>query len=148
MRARRLALAALSLLALVAAAKAAGTESPVGRWVTEGGGSHVEIYPCGERLCGRIAWLKESLGKDGRPKRDSKNPDPARRAQTIEGLTFMWDFAAASAPGEWVDGRVYNPRDGETYRARMKLLSDGRLELRGYVVLPLLGGSTRWQRLN
>ncbi|MBL8664198.1 MAG: DUF2147 domain-containing protein, partial [Candidatus Odyssella sp.] len=82
------ALAFAILVLLPAAARAdTGAASPVGRWLTEGGTSHVEIYRCGAALCGRIAWLKEPIGKDGKPKRDSKNPDPARRAQTIEGLT-------------------------------------------------------------
>lgn len=146
MRAFAFALFALLLLVPDMRAEASGTASPVGRWVTEGGTSHVEIYRCGEALCGRIAWLKEPIGKDGKPKRDSKNPDPARRAQTIEGLTFLWNFAAA-APGEWDGGRVYNPLDGDTYRARMRMLPDGRLELRGYVLLPLFGGSQRWERV-
>lgn len=137
----------LAPAAPAARADAPSGATPLGRWITEGGESHVEIYRCGANLCGRIAWLKEPLGKDGRPKRDSKNPDRARRAQTIEGLTFLWDFAAAAAPGEWNEGRVYNPRDGDTYRARMRVLPDGRLELRGYVVIPLLGGSQRWVRV-
>jgi uncharacterized protein (DUF2147 family) len=146
MRAFAFAASVLLLLGADMRAGAGGTVSPVGRWLTEGGTSHVEIYRCGEALCGRIAWLKEPIGKDGKPKRDSKNPDPARRAQTIEGLTFLWNFAAA-APGEWDGGRVYNPLDGETYRARMRMLPDGRLELRGYVLLPLFGGSQRWERV-
>ncbi len=146
MRAFIFAISALLLLTPAMRAGAGGTASPVGRWVTEGGSSHVEIYRCGEDLCGRIAWLREPIGKDGKPKRDSKNPDPARRAQTIEGLTFLWNFAAV-APGEWDGGRVYNPLDGDTYRARMRMLPDGRLELRGYVLLPLFGGSQRWERV-
>jgi uncharacterized protein (DUF2147 family) len=147
MRAFAVAIALFLSLAAAMRADASGTASPVGRWITEGGTSHVEIYPCGAHLCGRIAWLKEPLGKNGRPKRDSMNPDRERRAQTIEGLTFMWNFAAAAAPGEWDGGRVYNPLDGDTYRARMRMLPDGRLELRGYVLLPLFGGSQRWERV-
>lgn len=146
MRALFLALSLLLPLSAAFRAEASGTGSPVGRWITEGGSSHVEIYRCGDALCGRIAWLREPIGKDGKPKRDSKNPDPARRAQTIEGLTFLWNFAAA-APGEWEGGHVYNPLDGDTYRARMRMLPDGRLELRGYMLIPLFGGSQRWERV-
>jgi uncharacterized protein (DUF2147 family) len=146
MRAFVFAVSVLLLLVPDIRARASGTASPLGRWVTEGGSSHVEIYRCGDALCGRIAWLREPIGKDGKPKRDSKNPDPARRAQTIEGLTFLWSFAAV-APDEWDGGRVYNPLDGDTYRARMRMLPDGRLELRGYVLLPLFGGSQRWERV-
>ena len=58
----------------------------------------------------------------------------------------MWNFAA-STPGEWDGGRIYNPLDGDTYRARMRMLPGGKLELRGYVLLPLFGGSQRWERV-
>jgi uncharacterized protein (DUF2147 family) len=146
MRAFALAVSILLLLVPAMRTGAASTASPLGRWITEGGTSHVEIYSCGAWLCGRIAWLKEPIGRDGKRKRDSKNPDRARRGQTIEGLTFLWNFAAA-APGEWDGGRVYNPLDGDTYRARMRMLPDGRLELRGYVLLPLFGGSQLWERV-
>jgi hypothetical protein len=29
----------------------------------------------------------------------------------------------------------------------MRMLPDGRVELRGYVLLPLFGGSQRWERV-
>jgi uncharacterized protein (DUF2147 family) len=126
---------------------AAPNVSPVGRWVTEGGWSQIEIYPCGGNLCGRIVWLKEPRDKDGQIKVDAKNPDPAKRAQTLVGLTMMWNFAGTADPSEWQGGRIYNPLDGDTYRAMLKLHPDGKLEVRGYVVIPLFGGSQHWERV-
>ncbi len=146
MRALTFVFSLMLFLAAVERAGASGDATPLGRWLTEGGTSQVEIYRCGAALCGRIAWLKEPLEKDGQPKRDDNNPDPARRTQTIEGLVFMWNFAASGA-GEWDGGRVYNPLDGDTYRAKMRMLPDGKLELRGYVLIPLFGGSQRWERV-
>ena len=140
-----------SILLLSAAAgtatSAAPHASPVGRWVTEGGWSQVEIYPCGANFCGRIVWLKAPRDQDGQIKVDTKNPDPAKRAKTLVGLTIMWNFANTSDPSEWEGGRIYNPLDGDTYRAMMKLQPDGKLEVRGYVVLPLFGGSQNWERV-
>jgi uncharacterized protein (DUF2147 family) len=137
------------VLSLFAASESggAGRASPIGRWLTEDGWSHVEIFQCGAHLCGRIVWLKEPREKDGSIKVDGKNPDPKKRAQTIQGLTFMWNFSPTSEPGEWDGGRVYNPLDGDVYRAKLKLRPDGKLEMRGYVVLPLLGGSQYWERV-
>ncbi len=126
---------------------AAEGSTPVGRWVTEGGWSHIEIYPCGPHFCGRIVWLKEPLDQDGQSKIDSKNPDAAKRTQTLVGLTMMWDFADTPDPDEWEGGLIYNPLDGGTYKAKMKLRPDGKLEVRGYVVLPLFGGSQYWERV-
>jgi uncharacterized protein (DUF2147 family) len=141
---------AFAFAAAMAVTSSAGADraTPIGRWMTEGGWSHVEIYSCGPHLCGRIVWLKEPREKDGSIKVDGKNPDPKKRAQTIQGLTILWNFAPTSDPGEWEGGRVYNPLDGDVYRAKLRLRADGKLEMRGYVVLPLLGGSQYWERVN
>src|SRR5262245_11383468 len=144
---------ALGLIVLLSCAagpysSAAPNASPIGRWVTEDGWSHVEIYPCDANLCGRIVWLKEPRERDGQIKVDAKNPDPAKRTQTLVGLTIMWNFAGTSDPSEWDGGRIYNPLDGETYRAKLRLHADGKLEMRGYVVLPLFGGSQYWERVH
>jgi uncharacterized protein (DUF2147 family) len=115
--------------------------------MTEGGRSHVQIFQCGPNLCGRIVWLREPLGKDGQPKVDAKNPDPAKRNQKIVGLQIMWNFAKSSDPGEWESGRIYNPEEGEVYKCTMKLRPDGKLEVRGYIGISLLGKTQYWERV-
>jgi uncharacterized protein (DUF2147 family) len=147
MRAFAVGFAVLLSVAAGTVTSAAPSATPVGRWMTEGGWSQIEIYPCGGNLCGRIAWLKEPREKNGEIKVDGKNPDPAKRAQTLVGLTMMWNFARTADPSEWEGGRIYNPQDGDVYRAKMKLHADGKLEVRGYVVVPLLGGSQHWERV-
>lgn len=146
---RRLGFAAAALVLSAGAAMAQATTSaasPVGLWQTEGGKSHVRIYPCGAQLCGQIVWLREPLGKDGQPKLDTKNPEAAKRTQKIVGLQMLWNFVKSSSPNEWESGRIYNPEDGETYKSTMKLRPDGKLEVRGYVGISLLGKSQYWER--
>lgn len=36
-------------------------QSVVGKWVTEGGDSQVEIYQSGDKLNGKIVWLKKAI---------------------------------------------------------------------------------------
>jgi uncharacterized protein (DUF2147 family) len=143
---RILAGALLVLFAGIGAA-AAETPSPIGRWLTEGGKSHVEIYACGTQLCGKIVWLREPLFKDGRPKTDLNNSDKALHSRPIIGLPFLWNFVKASEPGVWEGGRIYNPEDGDTYKATITLRPDGKLALRGYVGISLLGKSQYWERV-
>ncbi len=139
-------LAAAAVLFAVGTARAqAPGASVAGLWLTDAGKSHVQIYPCGPHLCGRIVWMREPNGADGQPKVDRKNPDPAKRAQRIVGLVMMWNMAKADDPGEWEGGRIYNPEDGETYKSRMKLRVDGKLEVRGYVGISLLGKTQYWE---
>ena len=148
LRTLALAGAALALSAGAAAAQATtSAAAPLGRWQTEGGKSHVQIYACGAQLCGRIVWLREPLGKDGQPKVDIRNPDQSKRAQKIVGLVMLWSFNKSSDPNRWDGGRIYNPEDGETYKSTLTLRRDGKLEVRGYVGISLLGKSQYWERV-
>ncbi|MGH7004091.1 MAG: DUF2147 domain-containing protein, partial [Alphaproteobacteria bacterium] len=138
-----------ALTALLVGAGAAATEapSPIGRWLTKNGKSHVEIYQCGAQLCGRIVWLRDPHLRDGRTAIDLNNPDPAKRGRPILGLEFLSNFTQSSAPGVWEGGRIYNPEDGEVYRGTITAAPGGKLLLRGYVGIPLLGKSEEWHRV-
>ena len=146
---RKLLIAVACVLGSAGAALAQGAPpaTPVGLWMTEGGKSPVQIFQCGALLCGRIVWLREPNQPSGQPKVDLKNPDQAKRGQKIIGLQMLWNFAKSSDPGEWESGRVYNPEDGEVYKATMTLRSDGKLQVRGYVGISLLGKSQYWERV-
>ena len=99
-------LAILAPIALLLLSVAARVETPLGLW--ESGESHIEIYHCGELLCGRIAALDEPLDKDGNPKLDDNNPDPALRTRPILGMDLIADFSRKS-DRKWVNGTIYDP---------------------------------------
>lgn len=138
---------AVTVLVLSAGAAAAQGANILGRWQTEGGKSHVQISQCGQYLCGQIVWLREPNRPDGQPKVDLKNPDQSKRAQKIIGLQMLWNFVKSSDPNEWEGGRIYNPEDGDTYKSTLTLRRDGKLEVRGYVGISLLGKSQYWERV-
>lgn len=138
--------AALAATLCLAAAPAALAQSPHGVWLTEDQGAHIEFAPCGERLCGRIIWLKDAVDKNGQPHRDDHNPDRSLRQRTIQGSVIIRDLKRRN-DREWANGSVYNPDDGRTYGFEIHLQSDGRLKVRGYFGIPLLGGSQYWRRV-
>jgi len=125
----------------------ASADGAAGLWQTEGGKSHVQIEPCGERLCGTIVWLEEPLNDDGQAKTDANNPDEALRERPIIGLPLLRNFLPGSEVNVWEGGTIYNPEDGETYKSVMTLLSRDELKVRGYVGLPLFGKSQIWSRV-
>ncbi|MBP7485669.1 MAG: DUF2147 domain-containing protein, partial [Aquabacterium sp.] len=48
----------------------------------------------------------------------------------------------------WDGGQVLDPKSGNTYRVRIRLLDDGKtLEVRGYKGTPFLGRTQLWKRL-
>jgi len=122
-------------------------EAPLGRWLTDGGKSQVEIKKCGETLCGEIVWLKEPNNEAGEPQTDERNPDEAMRDRPILGLRLLSGFVRDGGKEAWRDGKIYNPEDGKTYSATMTLEKPDRLKVRGYVGLPLFGKSQIWSRV-
>lgn len=145
-----------ALLALpISSAQAA---DPYGVWLTESENGHVEIYPCANPangpICAKVIWLKDAVNPDKTRAqsmddvRDVLNEDPALRNRKILGLEFMSGFK--KSPDEkdvWSDGHIYNAEDGKTYRARITVLDDKTLRLRGYVIIPLLGETEIWKRV-
>jgi len=123
---------------------AARAETPTGVWET--GESHIEIYDCGELLCGRIIALDEPLDAQGKPKTDKNNPDPALSTRPIMGMDLIAGFSRKTDK-RWVGGTIYDPRDGKTYKCKMTLEDDGTLKVRGYVGLSLFGKTVVWTRI-
>ena len=115
----------------------------LGLW--DAGESDVEIYACGDKLCGRIAALDEPLDANGNPKLDKNNPDEALKSRPVLGMDLVAGFSP-TGEGKWGGGTIYDPRDGKTYQCVMTLKKDGTLEVRGYVGIALFGKSVVWTR--
>ncbi len=128
-----------------------GLSDILGVWKTETGEAKVEIFMCGENICGRIIWLKNPVYTDssdgdiGAPVIDKKNPDPALRSRPVLGLRILEGFTA-EGNSNWGNGTCYDPKSGHTYHGKMHLSSPDRLELRGYIGIPLFGRTSVWTR--
>jgi uncharacterized protein (DUF2147 family) len=104
-----------------------------GEWATPGNRAHVRIETCAsdrDLLCGGIIWLWEPVDARGEAMRDAQNPDPSLRRQPLIGMSLLKDFRSASSSGS-MDGRIYNPENGRTYNASLRLRSPDVLEVKG-----------------
>jgi len=141
------------LLPLATAASTGNGNAVLGIWEVEDGSGRIEINRCGETYCGRIVWIREPNypaddkgGMGGKPLLDRENPRrelrtrPQLGLRVMEGYTFRGDNL-------WDDGTIYNTENGKTYRSSLSLLSADRLKLRGFIGIPLFGGSTVWKRV-
>jgi uncharacterized protein (DUF2147 family) len=142
----------MSVLYLAIVASPAGAAdammSPIGVWATKGGGSHVKIENCGDKLCGAIIWLKEPLNKEGKDKVDSQNPDPSLRTRKLAGLALLSGFVHDQSDANvWSGGEIYNPDDGKTYSCKLTIQDADTLQVRGYVGLSILGKTQTWTRV-
>jgi uncharacterized protein (DUF2147 family) len=132
----------------------ASDKGVTGTWKTADGRALIEIYHCGEKICGRVAWLREPLfpaddreGLAGKPRTDRKNPNHELRNRRVIGLQIMKGFTR-DGDNRWGHGTIYDSDTGNTYRSRITLIAPDRLELHGYIGIPLLGRSSVWTRQN
>lgn len=117
---------------------ASGFHPLLGEWATQGHGSRVRLRPCEgqpQQLCGTVVWLWEPLDKQGKAMLDAQNPNPALSQRPLIGVDILTGFRLPSGPAYSGEGRIYNPEDGRTYTARMRLRNADTLELEGCVLL-------------
>jgi uncharacterized protein (DUF2147 family) len=120
--------------------------SPVGVWTNQEKEAKFEIYKCGEKLCGKIIWLREP-NRDGKPKTDINNPNKKFQSQPLIGLVFLKGFEY-DEDNTWEDGTIYDPKTGKTYSSFMKMMSKDQIEVKGFIGISLIGRSQIWSRVN
>jgi uncharacterized protein (DUF2147 family) len=140
-----LALVAGAAMPLFAASARAADGDITGWWYDETKRGGILIEPCGEHLCGKVAWIREPLDEAGKPKVDLNNPDAKLKDRPLCEMPMLGGFDKTD-PGEWEDGWIYNPEDGDTYKSRMILQDDGTLRVRGFIGVPWIGKSQTWTR--
>lgn len=132
--------ALVGLAVLTSGAQAAPAS---GTWLSENGGTKVRITDCGGKLCGKVVWLKDPVGADGKPKTDRHNEDEAKRSRPLLGVPVVQGMAPSGA-NKW-SGQIYNADDGKTYDAHVTVISDNAMSVQG-CVLKILCKSQKWTR--
>ena len=118
-------------LAIAAAASfgasSAFASGPSGIWYDHTGRGAVEITNCGNGLCGRVVWLKDS----GNSK--------ACGVQIISN-------AKPTTPGTWDRGWIFDPESGSRYSVEIKPMNGGKLQVMGYAGSKYLSETMIWRR--
>jgi uncharacterized protein (DUF2147 family) len=131
----------LSVLIALAFAAATPGDTAHGLWKTPSGG-HIRMAPCGADLCATVVTSPHL--RQHPDQKDVLNANPALRTRAIKGLRTLQ--VSPTGAGEWLKGWVYNPEDGKTYKAEVRLLGGGRLKVTGCVAKPLCQSQT-WTRI-
>lgn len=113
----------------------AQTDITEGTWFNQEKESRIQFARQGDQLTGKLVWVKD------RDVLDMKSPDATLQKRPLLGLMVLTGFRA-DGTSQWTDGKVYDPKSGKTYSAKMTLKSPTTLELRGYVGSPLFGRTT------
>ena len=140
---------ALAAAAVLAAAPAFSQDSsPAGLWknIDDVSGKPKALIRITEEngvVQGRIEKLFRAADQDQNPVCD-KCTD-ARKNQPVIGMVFMTGLKKDGK--EYTGGEILDPDNGKVYKSKMKLADGGKkLEVRGYIGVPLLGRSQTWLR--
>jgi len=117
----------------------------LGTYLTEEGDARIRFAPCATGLCGTIISLQEPTEKDGKPKTDVNNPDPAKRSRPLIGLEIV---SGMQPDGEKrYKGTVYNAENGKTYTAFLTFDSPTTVKLEGCVLGGMICGGQTWSKV-
>ncbi len=117
----------------------------VGRWLSESGKAKIEIFETGGKFYGKIVWLKNPLDENGVPKVDKNNPKPEKRSIKLIGL-LMVKSLEFDGKGTWQNGTIYDPENGKDYKCKVTKTTEGKLEIRGYIGVSVIGRTTTWSQ--
>ena len=139
-------------VALLAAAAAAGAQatSPVGAWktiddATKKEKSIVRIVESNGVYSGRIEKLLETtMPADA----VCKECTDERKDKPVVGMTIIRNMKqSADDKAVFEGGDILDPNNGKVYKSKMKLVDNGaKLDVRGYIGVPMLGRTQTWIR--
>lgn len=117
----------------------------VGIWMSQEKDGKIEIYKSNNKYFGKLIWGKTMYEADGvTSKKDDKNKDKNLRSRKLKDLIILTDFVYQD--GVWDNGEIYDAYSGKTYSCTMKL-TNGKLDIRGYIGISLLGRTAIWEKV-
>jgi uncharacterized protein (DUF2147 family) len=141
--------AALFALATLAVPFAQASDaSPVGLWkaiddTTGKPSALIRITEERGELRGKIEQLFRAPGEDPNPK--CTLCSDARKDQPIVGMTIVSGLKKDG--DEYKDGEILDPNNGKIYKSKLSVHDGGKkVEVRGYVGVPMFGRSQVWLR--
>lgn len=146
---RRLFTIGVAAAALATSAAWAQEGSPIGVWKTiddETGKpkSLIRISEANGELKGRIEKLFRDAGEDPNPKCDKC--EGQLKDQPIVGMTILTGMKKDG--DEYNGGKILDPANGKVYKSKMAIAEGGKkLDVRGYIGVPMLGRTQTWVRV-
>jgi uncharacterized protein (DUF2147 family) len=144
--------AALGLaLVLASGLAAAQADSPTGLWKTVDDNtkkekSLVRIVESGGVYTGKV---EKVIDPDSPKDATCKDCTDERKDKPVVGMTIIRNMkASAGDKNVFEGGDILDPNNGKVYSAKLTLVEGGKkLDVRGYIGMPMLGRTQTWQRV-
>jgi uncharacterized protein (DUF2147 family) len=98
-----------------------------GLWATDSDNGRVQIYKCGEGICGKVVDADQLRANPNQT--DAYNKIKAQRTRKVKGLVLFSGYTGG--PTEWKGGAIYDPKSGDTGRNGKLKLNGDKLEVKG-----------------
>jgi uncharacterized protein (DUF2147 family) len=141
---------ALALSLAMACASAFAQATPVGVWKTIDDKTKTERAQIRITEAGGVytARIEKLLAADAKPDAVCDKCSDDRKDKPIVGMEIMRGVKRGDGDNLWDGGTILDAAEGKVYKVRLQTADGGKkLEVRGYIGMPMLGRTQTWIRL-
>lgn len=120
----------------------------VGEYLTDRGGSKSKVRITKNAqgtYDAQVFWVENPLDKEGKKRKDVKNPDKALRNVDIDKVMLVRGLKFDAEDKEWSGAKIYDPTKGIRVNATAKFESANKLKLRATILG--IGQTIYWQKI-
>ena len=143
--------ACLQMFLLSAVAQVSNNNNPdsiVGEYLTDRGGSKSKVRvtkAADGTYTAQLFWVEHPLGKDGKKRKDVKNPDKNLRNVDIDKVVIVKGLKYIKEDKQWGDAKIYDPSKGIRVNVTCEFVDAKRLKLRGTIMG--IGTTLYWTKI-
>ena len=109
----------------------------IGEYMSDRGGSKSKIRVTKNSdgsYNAQVFWVENPNGKDGKKRKDEKNPDKALRNVDIDQVVLVKGLKYIPSKKMWGDAKIYDPTKGLRVNATAEFETKDKLKLRGTIL--------------
>lgn len=139
-----------AFFALPAAAQGINNKADniIGEYLTDRGGSKSKVRVTKNAdgtYDAQVFWVENPMGKDGKKRKDVKNPDKSLRNVDIDQVVIVKGLKYDAEDKKWGGAKIYDPTKGLRVNATAEFETADKLKLRGTILG--VGVTLYWTRI-
>ena len=120
----------------------------VGEYLTDRGGSKSKVRITKNAqgtYDAQVFWVENPLDKDGKKRKDVKNPDKSLRNVDLDKVVLIKGLKYDAKDKEWTDTKIYDPGSGKIYSVDIEFKDAKTLKVYGNILG--IGKTVYWTRI-
>ena len=120
----------------------------IGEYLTDRGGSKSKVRVTKNAdgtYDAQVFWVENPMSKDGKKRKDVKNPDKSLRNVDIDQVVIVKGLKYDAEDKKWGGAKIYDPTKGLRVNATAEFETADKLKLRGTILG--VGVTLYWTRI-